>query len=177
MSRAVFQTLSCWPLTGFSRASSASTKGSCLLTARMQRYRHPRYGTRRNPTKLHGSLPDPDQLFRRYRSRLDANVTSSVWANFTSPVWATFRVVGMSLEVTRHRGIDTSEIGRTPSARSSQNSLSETVRKGVRATLRACICWVYGGQKVLEHLFSAVSKAALQVASRLFEQSLTHSSE
>src|SRR4028118_2242002 len=54
--------------------------------------------------------------------------------------------------------------------RTSQNSLSETVRKGVRATLRACICWVYGGQKGLEHLFSAVSKAALQVASRLFGQ-------
>jgi hypothetical protein len=46
----------------------------------------------------------------------------------------------------------------------------ETVRKGVRATLKACIWLVYGGRKGPKHLFSWVCKATLQVASRFFGQ-------
>jgi len=61
---------------------------------------------------------------------------------------------------------------RTPSMRSSQNSTSETVRKGVRATLRALIWEVKGGQNGPKSTASVVRKATAQGPPTLFGQSL-----
>src|SRR5829696_1681999 len=48
----------------------------------------------------------------------------------------------------------------------------ETVRKGVRATLRAWIWQVYGGQTGPKSTFSVARKATLQAPPRLFGQFL-----